>query len=139
MRPVTLAEAEYVAHSLVREMLKYDEPLGSFHHRYPNRLESCLDQPFVSFDGQELYPTLLNKAVALFYLVIKNHPFENGNKRMAVVLMLYLLFKNGKFLSVTPEALYDLALIVAGSDTPIEQHLPLIEDAITGFVIDKQV
>lgn len=137
MQPITVDEAEYVAHRLVKEMMDYGEPMGDFMTRYPNKLESCLEQPFTTFGGKELYPTLLNKAALLFYLVIKNHPFENGNKRMAVVLMLYFLFKNEKFITVEPDALYDLALIVAKGSMPIEAHLPIIEDALKDFIVDK--
>ncbi len=137
MQPIAVDEAEYVAHRLVKEMMDYGEPMGDFTTRYPNKLESCLEQPFATFGGEELYPTLLNKSVALFYLVIKNHPFENGNKRMAVMLMLFFLFKNGKFVTVEPDGLYDLALIVAKGDVAIERSLPMIEDALKDFVIDQ--
>lgn len=137
MQPITIDEAEYVAHSLVREMMDYGEPMGDFETRYPNKLESCLEQPFATFDGKEFYPSMLDKTVALFYLVIKNHPFENGNKRMAVMLMLYFLFKNGKFTTIHPDGLYELALIVAKSNLPIEIHLPMIKDALSDFIVDR--
>lgn len=137
MQSITIDEAEYVAHRLVKEMMDYGEPMGDFMTRYPNKLESCLEQPFVTFGNIELYPTLLDKAVLLFYLLIKNHPFENGNKRMAVMLMLFFLFKNGKFTTVTPDALYDLALIVASGAIPMEAHLPIIEDALRDHIIDR--
>lgn len=136
MQQITLEEAEYVAHALVNQMMDYGEPMGDFATRYPNKLESCLAQPFASYGGEEFYPTLLNKAVALFYLVIKNHPFENGNKRMAVMLMLYFLFKHGKFTSIDPDSLYELALIIAQGDLPIEVHLPMIEDTLKGFIVE---
>lgn len=139
MQPITVDEAEYVAHRLVKEMMDYGEPMGDFMTRYPNKLESCLEQPFATFGSEELYPTLLNKAVLLFYLVIKNHPFENGNKRMAVMLMLYFLFVNGKFTTVTPDGLYDLALIVAKSNVPMEEQLPIVEDTLKGFIVDRAI
>lgn len=139
MSPITLEQAEYVAHSLVREMMNYDEPVAEFSTRYPHRLESCLAQPFVSFGGKELYPTLNDKAVLLFYLVIKNHPFENGNKRMAVMLMLYFLFKNGRFTSIPPDGLYELALIVANSKTSIEEYLPQLKRTLNDFIVELEV
>jgi len=116
MRPITLLEAEYVAHRLVVEMMNYDEPVADFSTRYPHKLESCLETPFQEFDGRQLYPTLYDKASVLFYLVIKNHPFENGNKRMAVMLMIYFLLLNKKWVNTTPDNLYDVALTVARSD-----------------------
>ncbi len=137
MQPITVGEAEYVAYRLVKEMMDYSEPMGDFTTRYPNKLESCLEQPFATFDSNELYPTLLNKAVLLFYLVIKNHPFENGNKRMAVMLMLFFLYKNNRFTTASPNALYDIALVVAESDASIENMLPLIEDVLGESIVDK--
>ena len=73
MRPITMDEAGYVAHRLVKEMMDYGEPMGDFMTRYPNKLESCLEQPFATFGGEELYPTLLNKAV-LFILSCHQEP-----------------------------------------------------------------
>ena len=46
-------------------------------------LESALTQPQMTFGGADLYPTLVNKAAALGYALIKNHPFLDGNKRSA--------------------------------------------------------
>ncbi|QQG42451.1 MAG: Fic family protein [Candidatus Giovannonibacteria bacterium] len=44
-------------------------------------LESCLATPFHSFGGKSAYKGLIGKASMLFYLLVKNHPFQNGNKR----------------------------------------------------------
>jgi death-on-curing protein len=44
-------------------------------------LESALAQPRATFDGKELYATLVEKAAVLGYLIIQNHPFVDGNKR----------------------------------------------------------
>lgn len=93
MEHISLHEAEYIAHSLAREFLDYDKPIPDFITRQPHKLESCLRQPFQNFNGKDLYPTLINKAVLLFYLIIKNHPFENGNKRMAVTITLVFYTK----------------------------------------------
>lgn len=50
-------------------------------------LESALAQPFQSFSGVELYPTVEAKACRYAYSIIKNHPFVDGNKRTATALM----------------------------------------------------
>jgi len=92
------------------------EPIPSFDTRYPNRLESCLDTPRQTFGGLALYPTLVDQATILFYLLIKNHPFMNGNKRIALTALLVFLFLNGKWLSVQQEELYQFIVNVAGSD-----------------------
>lgn len=44
-------------------------------------LESAIAQPRMTFDGEDLYPTLLEKAAALGFSMIMNHPFVDGNKR----------------------------------------------------------
>ena len=50
---------------------------------------------YQSYDGQELYPTLEEKAAHLLYFVTKNHSFYDGNKRIAAAMFLYFLDKNG--------------------------------------------
>lgn len=150
MRPITLQEAEYVAHRLVAEMMNYDEPIGDFSTRYPHRLESCLEQPFQRFNGLELYESLYEKAALLFYLVIKNHPFENGNKRMAVMLLIYFLLLNKKWVNTSPDDLYNVAIRVAESKPEqkdllvdalieaMEQHArDFTDEEVTDLEIDK--
>ncbi len=55
---------------------------GSSGVRDEGALESALAQPQMSFGGQELYPTLAEKAAALSFSLINNHPFVDGNKRI---------------------------------------------------------
>jgi len=81
MRRITISEIEYLSFRLAAEFLGYDEPIPSFGSRYPNILESCLAVPFQTFNRKNLYRGLVKKAAILFYLLIKNHPFQNGNKR----------------------------------------------------------
>jgi death-on-curing family protein len=57
--------------------------------------DSAVGQIYQSFDGAELYPTLEEKAATLFYLVVKNHAFVDGNKRIAAACFLYFLERNG--------------------------------------------
>jgi death-on-curing family protein len=137
MRQIFIEEAEYIAHRLAKEMLNYDEPISDFTARYPHKLESCLAQPFQRFDGKDLYPTLLDKTSLLFYLIIKNHPFENGNKRLAVTIMICFLFINDKWITITPEELYKLAYGVAESDaTKQNQVIKHIKQIIGPNIID---
>lgn len=77
MEIITVKEVEYIAFKLSQEMLAFDEPIPDFSTRYPNILESCLATPFQSFSGKSLYSGLISKASILFYLMIKNHPFQN--------------------------------------------------------------
>jgi len=58
-------------------------------------LESALAQPEMTFGGEDLYPTLIEKASALAYSLCKNHPFIDGNKRVAHGAMEIFLVLNG--------------------------------------------
>jgi death-on-curing protein len=58
-------------------------------------LESALAQPRMTFAGEELYPTLIEKASALGFSIIKNHPFVDGNKRTGHAAMETFLVLNG--------------------------------------------
>jgi prophage maintenance system killer protein len=83
--------------------------------------ESAIHQIAQSFGGQELYPTLEEKAAMLLYLITKNHAFADGNKRIAAACFLLFLEQNnllkdmnGKPL-ISNEALAGLTLFVAVS------------------------
>jgi death-on-curing protein len=58
-------------------------------------LESALAQPRITFGGSELYPSVVEKAAALGYLLIQNHPFLDGNKRTGHAAMEVFLLLNG--------------------------------------------
>jgi death-on-curing protein len=67
---------------------------GSAGIRSVEALESALAQPRMTFSGQDLYPTIVEKAAALGFSVIKNHPFVDGNKRTGHAAMEVFLFLN---------------------------------------------
>lgn len=117
---ISIVEVELVAFELAHELLKYDEPIPEFGSRFPSILESCLATPFQEFGGRYLYEGLILKTAVLFYLMIKNHPFKNGNKRIAMMAMFYLLYKNGKWLDVDNQVLYNFAKWIAASDPSVK-------------------
>ncbi len=119
--PISIAEVELVAFQLASALLKYNEPIPDFVTRFPSILESCLATPFQEFGGKFLYEGLVRKTSVLFYLMIKNHPFKNGNKRIAMMTMLYLLYKNNKWLDVDSQVLYNFAKWVASSDPVVKE------------------
>lgn len=131
MKLLTIVEVEYVAHSLAREMMVWNEPIPNFSSRFPNILESCLVTPFQTFGGKSLYKGLLEKASVLFYLMVKNHPFKNGNKRIAMTTMLYFLYENKKWLRVDNQELYNFAKWVAESNPKLKTETVA---AITKFI-----
>lgn len=131
MQIITVADVEYLAHRLAREHLAFNEPIPDFSTRYPNVLESCLLTPFQSFGGKSLYPSLASKAAILFYLMIKNHPFQNGNKRIAITTLLMFLLQNGKWLRVDTQEFYNFTVWIAQS--PAEAKDQAVE-AVENFV-----
>ena len=68
---------------------------GSDGVRDENLLDSALESPFQTFDGEELYPTLQAKAARLGYGLIKNHCMIDGNKRIGAHAMLVFLELSG--------------------------------------------
>lgn len=115
MKKLTVKEVEYIAFRLAKELLIFNEPIPDFSTRYPNILESCLAAPFQTFTGKSFYPGLIDKTGILFYLMVKNHPFQNGNKRIAMTTLLVFLHKNKKWLKVDTQELYNFTMWITQS------------------------
>ncbi|MCD6318642.1 type II toxin-antitoxin system death-on-curing family toxin [Candidatus Aerophobetes bacterium] len=123
MKKITVKDVEYIAFRLAKELLEFNEPIPSFSTRFPNILESCLSVPFAEFFGKKLYPSLLPKASILFYLMIKNHPFQNGNKRIAITTLFVFLYKNRKWLKVDTYELYNFTVWIASSPAELKNEV----------------
>src|SRR4030065_1842238 len=123
-------------YKFARRHWEFDEPIPDFSSRFPGILEGCLAVPFQQFFGQDPYPTLAAKAGILFYLMVKDHPFQNGNKRIALTTLFVLLYKNGKWLHVDMNELYHFAVSVAKSK-PKDKNLMVA--AMTGLVSTNMV
>ena len=89
MRFLTLSEVLELHRRVV------EQSGGLMRIRDLGRLESSLAQPRMTFDGADLYPTLIEKASALGFSIIKNHPLVDGNKRTAHAAMEIFLVLNG--------------------------------------------
>ncbi len=136
MKIITVAAVEYVAFKLAKEHLAFNEPIPDFTTRFPNVLESCVATPFQKFSGKFLYPSFVPKAAILFYLMIKNHPFQNGNKRIAVTTLFTFLFINKKWLEVDHTTLLNFSLWVAQSQSDYkEQVVSAIEKFIKRYLM----
>ncbi len=116
--------------------MTWHEPIPDFGTRYPDILERCLVAPFQTFSQKRLYKGLLPKAAILFYLMIKNHPFQNGNKRIAVATLFYFLYKNKKWLKIDNQELYNFAKWVAESNAKLNNEtVQAIEKFIKTYLI----
>ena len=83
--------------------------------------KSSLGQIYQTFDGKELYPTVQMKAATLLYLLVKNHSFVDGNKRIAAFIFLWYMSRNDILYRVdgskiiSDGALVALTLLIAES------------------------
>ncbi|MFC1739427.1 type II toxin-antitoxin system death-on-curing family toxin [Planctomycetota bacterium] len=123
MQLITIKEVEYLAFRLAKEHLSFNEPIPDFSTRFPNILESCLLTPFQKFSGKSLYPSMVSKASMLLYLMIKNHPFQNGNKRIAITALLVFLHENGKWLKIDNKSFYNFTVWVAQSPAELKDEV----------------
>ena len=76
-------------------------------------LESALAQPRASFDGADLHPTIADKAAALCFALVANHPFLDGNKRIGHAAMEVFLVLNGFEIEATVDEQERTMLAVA--------------------------
>lgn len=79
-------------------------------------LESAVAQPRMTFNGKELYSTIVDKASALGFSLIQNHPFIDGNKRIGHAVMETFLILNGYEISASVDEQVDLILGVASGN-----------------------
>ena len=81
--------------------------------RDPSLLDSALAQPKITVGGKFVHKTLFDKAAAYGFHVCKNHPFVDGNKRVAFVLMDIFLQKNGWEVTSNEEEAYSMMISLA--------------------------
>ncbi len=87
-------DAKKVVENLKKEILTAREAGGLFGQEYRGKFESVVKNLYQTFGARELYKTLEEKASHLLYLTVKDHPFADGNKRIAAFLFVYFLHKN---------------------------------------------
>ena len=94
-----------------------------FANEKDNSFKSSIGQIYQTFGGKELYESVEEKAAMLLYLVVKNHSFSDGNKRIAAMLFLWFMEKNGilygpdKEKRIADNTLVALTLMIAESHT----------------------
>ena len=115
-------KACFIIEETKKELMIKKEASDLFGLENSHRFKGILGSIYQTFGGSELYPSLEEKAAHLLYLTIKDHPFVDGNKRIASFLFVYFLERN-KYLhrpngerKINDNALFALALLTAGSD-----------------------
>lgn len=103
---------------------------GSDGVRDEGLLDSAVNTPFQTFSGQDLYPTVLEKAVRLGFGLIRNHPFIDGNKRIGTHAMLVFLKLNSITLSYEDDELISTILSVASGEMDADGLLKWIQQHI---------
>lgn len=96
---------------------------GSDGIRDEGMLDSALLNPFQSFGGEELYPSIQAKAAQLCFGLVKNHAMLDGNKRLGAHVMLVFLMLNGYELAYEQKELVDIILKLATGEKNVEDIL----------------
>ena len=129
MRYLESQQMNELCHELAVALFdQYREPIPPFALHDEHKLEAILANPQQTFAGKDLYPTLHDKAAILYYGIIKGHPFDNGNKRIATASLIVFLAINGQWLDVPARQLEHMAISVAASQAEQkEKHLKKLQ------------
>ena len=109
------------------DAMKYMDRSSLFGNEKDESFKGSIGAVYQSFDGEDVYPTLEEKAANLLYFVTKNHSFSDGNKRIAATMFLYFLDKNGVLLRdgeklIDDHTLVALTIMIAESN-PEEKEM----------------
>lgn len=107
---------------------------GSEGIRNQGGLESAIAQPLMTFGGQDLYPTVIEKATALCFSLIQNHPFVDGNKRVGHAAMAVFLRSNGYRIDATVDMQEQIILGVASGEVSREQLVEWLREHICELI-----
>jgi death on curing protein len=97
-----------------------DEFGGSKGIRDIKLLDSAINRPFQTFDKKDLYPSPVEKSAAIFESIIINHPFIDGNKRIAYLLMRLVLLQYNLDINANQDEKYDFVIKAAKGELNYE-------------------
>ncbi len=100
-------------------------------------LKSALAQPRMTFGGEDLYTSLTQKAAALGFSLIQNHPFVDGNKRAGHAVMELFLILNGQEINASSDEQYDIILKVASGELTRDAFAAWLADHVQAFYHPK--
>jgi death on curing protein len=93
---------------------------GSHGIRDNAALESAIARPFQTFDGNDLYPSVLEKAASLIESILVNHPFIDGNKRTGYTVLRLYLIQNGLDINASQDNKYEFVINIASGTLKYE-------------------
>jgi death-on-curing protein len=96
-------------------------------------LQSALAQPRMTFGGEDLYPTLVDKAAAVGFSIVMNHPFVDGNKRTGHAAMETFLVLNGLEISASVDEQEQVILALASGNSGRESFVEWLKKHITAI------
>ena len=132
----SLKQIKYEDCKLIIENLKFNEKSNLFAVERDRGLEAVIGNIYQSFDGEYIYKSVEEKAANFLYLIVKNHVFADGNKRIAATLFIYflefynILYKDNKQV-IDNNTLAALTLLIAESN-PKEKDI--LVDLVTNFL-----
>ncbi len=107
--------------------------------RDPGALESAVAQPTMTFDGIDLYETLVAKAAALGHSLIQNHPFIDGNKRIGHAAMEITLVMNGYEIVAEADVQEAVILTVASGNMSRLDFTKWLEQNVVLLAVGKTI
>lgn len=130
--------AKYVVSEIKKELAPEGEKNSDlFGREYENKLAAIIGNIYQVFNSEELYLSLEEKAAHLFYFMVKDHPFVDGNKRIAAFMFVYFLSRNNYLRDksgkrkIDNNALAGLTLLIAVSHPEEKDKMVKI---ITNFI-----
>lgn len=87
-------------------------------------LESAIARPFQTFDGKELYPSVIQKAASLIKSILINHPFIDGNKRSGYTLLRLFLIRNKIDINASQDNKYEFVIDIASGTLNSKELFP---------------
>ena len=132
----SLKQIKYEDCKLIIENLKFNEKSNLFAVERDRGLEAIIGNIYQSFDGEYIYKSVEEKAANFLYLIVKNHVFVDGNKRIAATLFIYflefynILYKDNRQV-IDNNTLAALTLLIAESNS---KEKDILVDLVTNFL-----
>ncbi|AYC30852.1 type II toxin-antitoxin system death-on-curing family toxin [Paenisporosarcina cavernae] len=106
-----LSDEQYLA--IHYAIMKKHDDLDQAGIKYLDRFEAMIERPSSHFFGEELYPSVVEKACCIYHSITTTHIFQNGNKRTAFAAFLVFLRMNGFTISLTNKQAEDFTVYLA--------------------------